>query len=47
MKPSLLKDNATLNKEWAKHVRKSGKKITSGKRRVRNKKIVNAAIKEL
>lgn len=47
MRTSARKDNATLNKEWGKHVRKPGKKVTSGKRRVRSKKIIKKAIKEL
>ena len=33
------KQNATLNGEWAKHVRKDSKKITSGKRRMESKEL--------
>lgn len=33
------KQNAALNGEWAKHVRKDGKKITSGKRRMESKEL--------
>jgi hypothetical protein len=34
------KQNAAINGEWAGHVRKDGKKITSGKRRIIDKKII-------
>lgn len=34
------KQNAALNGEYAGHVRKDGKKITSGKRRTQDKKII-------
>ena len=47
MRTSPHKDNATLNKVWAKHVKKFGKKVTSTKRRMRNKKLINKEIKEL
>lgn len=34
------KKNSIINGEWAGHVRKTGKKITSGKRRMVDKKII-------
>jgi hypothetical protein len=34
------KKNSILNGEWAGHVRKWGKKITSGKRRMQDKEII-------
>jgi hypothetical protein len=34
------KQNSILNGEWAGHVKKYGKKITSGKRRMVDKEIV-------
>lgn len=34
------KQNSYLNGEWAGHVRSWGKKITSGKRRILDKKII-------
>jgi len=34
------KQNAGLNREWAKHVRKWGKKFTASIRRMRSKKII-------
>lgn len=34
------KQNSILNGEWAGHVRKVGKKITSGKRRIQDKLII-------
>lgn len=34
------KQNSIINGEWAGHVRKVGKKITSGKRRIIDKKII-------
>ena len=38
------KANATLNGEWAKHVRNFRKKMTSGIRRGINKKVVHDSI---
>lgn len=34
------KKNSILNSEWAKHVRRAFKKLTSGKRRIEDKKII-------
>jgi hypothetical protein len=36
------KQNAVLNGEWGKHVRKDGKKITAGKRRMKSKTIIKS-----
>lgn len=41
------KQNAALNGEWAKHVRKDGKKETSGIRRSVDKTIIHKEKKEL
>jgi hypothetical protein len=38
--------NSKLNREWAKHVRKWFKRITSHKRRKQGKKIVNKQLSE-
>jgi len=40
------KQNAGLNGEWAKHVRKWGKKFTASIRRTRNKRIIRDELKE-
>lgn len=40
------KENALLNGEWGKHVRKWMKKFTSSVRRTKNKKILNNSLKE-
>lgn len=40
------KQNAVLNGEWAGHVRRSWKKLTSGIRRNESKRIKREAIKE-
>jgi len=47
MKVSIHKENASLNGEWAKHVRKPLKKLTAHKRRVRSKKTIRKDLKEL
>ena len=39
--------NSFLNGEWAHHVRKWGKKFTSGKRRAQDKIIIRNELKEL
>jgi hypothetical protein len=39
------KKNSILNGEWAGHVRAFLKKITSGKRRMQDKKIINDYLK--
>lgn len=36
------KQNSILNGEWAGHVRKYGKKITSGKRRMKDKELIKS-----
>lgn len=40
------KQNSLLNGEWAAHVRKSWKKITSGLRRALGKKIIRDSLNE-
>ncbi len=45
MKPG-NKQNAGLNGEWARHVRAKGKKITSGLRRIRDRKLIQTLLKE-
>lgn len=40
------KKNSGLNGEWAKHVRKDGKKSTAGLRRTENKKTIRKDLKE-
>lgn len=40
-------ENSKLNGEWAKHVRRWGKKFTSGKRRMNDKKIIEYKIKQI
>jgi hypothetical protein len=45
MKPG-NKQNAILNGEWARHVRKWYKKYTSSKRRMRDKEIIQSLLKE-
>ena len=40
------KDNSVLNGEWATHVRKWGKKLTSSLRRIRDKKIIKHDLNE-
>ncbi len=40
------KQNAIINGEWAGHVRKWGKKITSGKRRILDKKIIKEQLND-
>ncbi len=39
------KKNSILNGEWAGHVRRFMKRITSGKRRMEDKRIVNEYMK--
>lgn len=46
MKPG-NKANSCINGEWAKHVRRDFKKITSGKRRMIGKKIIRDELKLL
>lgn len=41
------KQNSYLNGEWAGHVRKDGKKITSGKRRLKDKEEIKKQLKEI
>lgn len=41
------KQNSILNGEWAKHVRRFGKKLTSGIRRARSKDIIRKELIEL
>lgn len=41
------KQNSFLNGEWAKHVRRAWKKLTSGKRRINDKKIIRDEIKNI
>jgi hypothetical protein len=45
MKPG-NKQNALLNGEWAKHVRNWGKKITSGKRRMRDQELIRELLRD-
>jgi hypothetical protein len=40
------KQNAGLNREWAAHVRKRLKRYTAGKRRARDKQLMEGEIKE-
>ncbi|HTA27844.1 MAG TPA: hypothetical protein VK809_08645 [Bacteroidia bacterium] len=47
MKVSINKENATLNKEWAKHIRKDMKKLTAHKRRFSSRKTIRKDLKEL
>lgn len=41
------KDNSFLNGEWCKHVKRAWKKVTSGKRRSRDKKIIRTQLLEI
>jgi hypothetical protein len=45
MKPG-NKQNAALNGEWARHVRRWYKQYTSGVRRMRDKQIIKELLKE-
>jgi hypothetical protein len=40
-----IKQNSFLNGEWAKHVRRWGKKFTSGIRRQESKKVIHQELK--
>ena len=41
------KENSHLNNEWAGHVNKEMKKITSGKRRAKSKQVIIRDLSEL
>jgi|GEM_PF-2489735 len=39
--------NAKINREWGAHVRRRGKKITSGKRRIQEKQLVRNELSDV
>lgn len=41
------KQNSALNGEWAAHVRRSYKKVTSGKRRSKDKELIYNELKDM